>query len=170
MRASGVIVDGSSYDVAFLDGTCIALYAGCDESSDLTFQTAARAAMASQALLDQVSLDDIDVSDSFPDLTNGISDPERGVVSTPHGLADPVTFPGQVEISFANNFGHPSRGNQFDVGSSPGIGREVISFDLVLAPSGVEAVWTPVPEPGTAALLGLGPIGLAAKGRQRSRS
>jgi hypothetical protein len=137
MRASGVIAAGSSYDVAFLDGTYIALHSGCDESSDFTFQTAARAALASQALLDQVFLDDIDVFGFFPDLTNGTSDPERGFVGTPRGLADPVTFPGQVEISFANNFGHPSRGNQFDVGSSPGIGREVISFDLVLAPSGV---------------------------------
>ena len=55
--ASGVIVDGSSYNVEFLDGTCISLYDGCDSVSDFTFQSEASAVLASQALLDQVFLD-----------------------------------------------------------------------------------------------------------------
>jgi hypothetical protein len=57
MGASDVLVDGSLYDVQFLDGTCIDLYNGCDESSDFTFQTWASATLAGQALLDQVFLD-----------------------------------------------------------------------------------------------------------------
>ncbi|MCH2186655.1 PEP-CTERM sorting domain-containing protein [Myxococcota bacterium] len=104
MGATGVIVDGSSYNVAFLDGTCIALYDGCDEASDFTFQTAAAATLASQALLDQVFLDGIGLFDSNPALTN------------------------------------------------------------------VYAVWSIVPEPGTASLLGLGLAALAANGRRRRRS
>jgi hypothetical protein len=37
--ASDVLVDGSLYDVRFLDGSCITLYSRCDEASDFTFQT-----------------------------------------------------------------------------------------------------------------------------------
>ncbi len=51
LGASGVIVDGSSYNVQFLDGTCISLYNGCDALSDFTFQTVAAVVLASQALL-----------------------------------------------------------------------------------------------------------------------
>jgi hypothetical protein len=72
MGASGVLVDGSLYDVQFLDGTCIDLYNGCDEASDFTFQTEASAVLASQALLDQVFLDGVDgLFDTSPQLTNG---------------------------------------------------------------------------------------------------
>ncbi len=71
LGASGVIVDGSSYNVAFLDGTCIALYSGCDDVSDFTFQTSADAVLASQALLDQVFLDGANLFDTEPGLTNG---------------------------------------------------------------------------------------------------
>ncbi len=35
--ASGVDVGGTLYDVEFLDGTCIVLFNGCDQSSDFTF-------------------------------------------------------------------------------------------------------------------------------------
>jgi hypothetical protein len=49
--ATGVNVGGAFYDVAFVDGTCISLFDGCDESSDFTFSTAADAVAASNALL-----------------------------------------------------------------------------------------------------------------------
>ena len=84
MGATGVIVDGSSYNVAFLDGTCIALYDGCDDASDFTFQTAAAATLASQALLDQVFLDGIGLFDSNPALTNGLTHANTGSALTPY--------------------------------------------------------------------------------------
>ena len=72
MGASDVLVDGSLYDVQFLDGTCIDLYNGCDEASDFTFQTFAASLLASQALLDQVFLDGVSgLFDSVPNLTAG---------------------------------------------------------------------------------------------------
>ena len=37
MGASGVDVGGILYDVEFLDGTCIDLFSGCDESADFDF-------------------------------------------------------------------------------------------------------------------------------------
>ena len=49
MGASGVIVDGTAYNVQFLDGTCIDLYDGCDEVSDFTFQGLSSATAAAQA-------------------------------------------------------------------------------------------------------------------------
>jgi hypothetical protein len=49
--ASDVLVDGSLYDVQFLDGTCIDLYNGCDDVSDFMFQTGASPLLASQALV-----------------------------------------------------------------------------------------------------------------------
>ena len=67
-------MDGNLYDVQFLDGTCIGLYNGCDEISDFTFQTQSSAALASQALLDQVFLDGpLGNFDSDPTLTFGCS-------------------------------------------------------------------------------------------------
>ncbi|RYH09235.1 VPLPA-CTERM sorting domain-containing protein [Tropicimonas sp. IMCC6043] len=57
LGASDVLVDGTYYDVQFKDGTCIELFANCDQVSDFTFQTMLAATAASQALLDQVLLD-----------------------------------------------------------------------------------------------------------------
>ena len=55
--ATGVNVDGTLYDVAFRDGTCTALFSGCDEGSDFAFSTYDSAGLAGQALLDQVLID-----------------------------------------------------------------------------------------------------------------
>ena len=60
-----------SADVESLDGTCIALFNGCDDVADFTFQMEASAILASQALLDQVFLDGVLGNfDSNPGLTN----------------------------------------------------------------------------------------------------
>lgn len=57
MGAAGVDVGGTLYDVTFREGTCIALFDGCDEASDFTFTTQEDAQAASQALLGQVFID-----------------------------------------------------------------------------------------------------------------
>ena len=51
MGATGVEVNGASYDVAFLDGSCNSLYNDC---TGLAFTTASEMEAASQALIDQV--------------------------------------------------------------------------------------------------------------------
>ena len=73
------MVDGSSYDVAFSDGTCAALFDGCDSVSDFAFQSYAGALSASLALRDQVFLDSgLGLFDSDPRLTAGCDDPAFG--------------------------------------------------------------------------------------------
>ena len=63
--ATGVEVNGASYDVAFLDGSCNSLYNGC---TGLPFTTSSEALDASQALLDQV----IQPQGIGPPLINGL--------------------------------------------------------------------------------------------------
>jgi hypothetical protein len=86
--ASGVVVDGVAYDAQFLDGTCIALFSGCDQASDFRFNTFAAAVGATQALLDQVYVDDI--SNDFtllPEGTTGCESTASCHVVTPYELA-----------------------------------------------------------------------------------
>src|SRR4051794_29243093 len=52
--ATRVIVNGTSYDVNFLDGTCSYVFGGCDSTSDFDFTSDAAAAAAGEALLAQV--------------------------------------------------------------------------------------------------------------------
>lgn len=82
--AADVIVDGESYSVNFIDGSCIDLYSGCDENSDFVFNTLGQAATASQALLDQVF---IDLAPNSFDI-----DPENTVGCTNSGLCRALTL------------------------------------------------------------------------------
>jgi len=157
LGASGVIVGGSSYDVAFIDGTCIALYNGCDSISDFTFQSHDAAVLASQALLDQVFLDvGAGVFDSVPNLTTGCeADPVECRAMTPYEASSTSLL-----VSVAHNTVNPSQDAAF-----------TNFFDRFHDTSGVYtfetyAVWTPTPEPGTAVLVALGLAGLSGRRRR----
>ena len=89
--ATGVDVDGTLYDVEFVDGTCVALFDGCDSVTDFTFSSEADALAASQALLDQVFLDTAQGDfDADPGLTSGCINTTFGVceVWTPFGFGE----------------------------------------------------------------------------------
>lgn len=76
LGASGVIVNGQSYDVQFTNGSCNSLFSNCDPTQ-FTFHDSTSANAAAQALLDQVFIDLSSTMnfDSNPALTNGCSLP-----------------------------------------------------------------------------------------------
>ena len=156
LGANGVSVNGALYDVKFLDGTCVGLFAGCDSAADFTFGAPADFAAASRALLDQVLIDGVQGSfDSNPALTNGCTGNQEGfcLVFTP---ADTL-----VNSSVAQN----STAEPFDLVK---VAFTLPAEDVSIYATVVYAVWTPhapaVPEPPVAFLL-LG--GAAALGLRR---
>jgi hypothetical protein len=97
--ATEVNVNGTAYDVTFVDGTCTEVFDGCDTAAKFTFQSQTEADQASQALLDTVFLDGATGNfDSDPTLTAGCSNIVCAVV-TPWGLSGT-----DVVLSGANNW------------------------------------------------------------------
>lgn len=70
LGATGVVVAGTAYDVQFRDGSCAALFNGCDTADDFLFNTQAKAAEASIALRAQV-FEAFSSYDLAPELTRG---------------------------------------------------------------------------------------------------
>jgi hypothetical protein len=87
--ASNVDVDGVLYDVDFVEGACVDVYAGCDDVSDFPFASVADATIAAQALLDHVLRDTASGDfDSFPDQVFGCAHPTVCGAQTPFALPD----------------------------------------------------------------------------------
>ena len=157
LGASGVVVNGTAYDVQFLDGTCTDLYDGCVASGFL-FPTAAEAEAASQALLDQVLLDGpLGSFDTVPGLTNGISSgATTGHVWTPYA-ANAFNFAGAFVFNSTETVNKPSPpppGDFVDTSVST-VGDDTSTDD-----SWTFAVWTPA-APATPVPSFTGPAWLA---------
>ncbi len=160
LGADNVDVNGTLFDVRFRDGTCSAIFNGCDNASDdFAFTDANSAEAAVQALLDQVFLDGpVGLFDSNPELTFGCSSSSLCVTFLPFGLGS------LLEIGFVINGSSVS-----GAGDLSGIDVLNLRQDTADDPAQVWAVFSPagasvaVPEPGTLALLGLAGLGFARR-------
>ncbi|MCA8967340.1 MAG: hypothetical protein KDC48_20835, partial [Planctomycetes bacterium] len=160
LGASGVDVGGTLYDVRFVDGSCAALFNGCDEVSDFTFTTMTSAHAAAQALLDEVFLDgSLGDFDTVPSLINGCTASDHCSPLTPYELSSSGTgFSGASARNAVSESG--------DVVADPLFSAALDLSDPVNGASArvTFALWTlsattpptGVPEPPTAAPLGPG--------------
>lgn len=147
--AKNVSILGALYDVEFKDGTCIALFNGCDIESDFAFHTLEDASEAAQALLEQVFLDGpLESFDSDPTLTNGCSSVEVCRSHIPYGLFRP-----DGGVDFADALNRPV----LDSVSSGG--RDTFA-DLTTVENSVYAIFFQQPNP-PATDVGEPPFGLA---------
>lgn len=88
MGAFGVQVNGTFYDVAFVDGTCVSLFDGCDEPSDFVVNDLEDSIAFAQAI--ENIWNSNDSFDREPELTNGCGNPHICFIYTPiHFDADP---------------------------------------------------------------------------------
>jgi hypothetical protein len=164
--ATDVDVDGTLYDVAFVDGTCAALFDGCDSVDDFTFTTFETAAAASQALLDQVLIDTDDfLFDTRPNLTYGCF-AESCATFTPFAFT-------RGGVEFAEAFNAPFFGD--DGSRAFAFGQRERIEHGAFRTSGNVAVWTeaspaPVPLPAGGLLLLGGLGGFAALKRRKKRA
>lgn len=150
--AFGVEIDGSYYDVEFLDGSCAQNFPPCNSVSNFDFQTFEDAAAASQALLDQVLLDTaLGNFDSDPELVNGCGDVTNCNVQSPYS-----TLFGLVTSAAAFNLS-PDQ-------SQPDRVVNASSTPNLVWPSETWAKWSPglppVPIPAAVWLFGTALLGL----------
>ncbi len=157
--ASGVDVNGTLYDVWFVDDSCENLYGGCDEASDFTFQTLADAKVAAQALLDQVFLDGVLGNfDSNPALTEGCGFWQICHTYIPYALGSSAgSVNVAAEYNIAAGYGSDSVANGFTA----------LTKHVVYGDTGTYAVFAPAAVPVPAALWlmlsGLGVMGFVTK-------
>jgi hypothetical protein len=158
--AFDVEVAGTLYDVEFVEGTCIALFSGCDEISDTPFASVASGStLAAQALLDQVFVDGIaGTFDTDPELTAGCEATNSCIVLIPH---QPSGGTGYLAVEARNVYPGGLGGD------TTGSSSYIITDDTTLDAYRVFALWTEVPEPRLTGLLAAGLAPLLARGNGR---
>jgi hypothetical protein len=166
--ASDVDVNGTLYDVQFLDGTCIDLYDGCDANTDFPFTNlldlndGALLGAAMTALEEQVFLDSSSGAfDTSPELTNGCAAPGGCSVFTPLWVNTVAGSAGVFSL-----FNRDSTSN--DVIGAGGGSR---THDTTGTDLQVYAVWsqtTAVPIPAAVWLFGSGLVGIVGVARRKA--
>jgi hypothetical protein len=163
--ATGVSLNGTLYNVEFVDGPCATLFDGCDSVSDFTFTTDVDALAASTALGDQLFLDVAGVGDfdAHPSHTLGCTTNLACLTLTPYAFTDQ----GGLWASTFKNYG-PAFTDSANFFEFINFKPDTSSLQTDLGLTGlVYARWTPadanVPEPASLTLVALGLAGAAAR-------
>ncbi len=165
--AKNVAVAGTDYDVTFVEGTCFALFAGCDDVTDFDFTTMTGARAATQALIATVFVDSIQGSfDTDPSLTFGCSSSTTCEIVVPYEILATVFR----RVAIAEN----DLDDRFDAGNvftTIQDRTDSTVFDDFVFVQFAPSTTTPntVPEPGTIVLLSSGLLGLAGYRWQQRR-
>ena len=155
LGASGVSVLGNLYNVEFRFGSCIDLYDGCDSPDDFPFNTVDEAISASLALLDQVFIDGVSGNfDSVPALSMGCENATWCNAFTPYRRGSTLVY-SAIARNYRADFGSDTTYVESYLATNNGEQN-----DTSLGP-----VWTLVPEPGTAVLMGLGLLAMGVRAR-----
>ena len=156
LGASNVDVSGTLYDVEFVDGTCIAVFSGCDSHSDFAFTTEVAGLAAATALADQVFLDGPQGNfDTLPGLTFGCGD------ATTCEAYIPYVTNGNTLLAARMENRAPPASDRLHTNLLLAASTQDMSSD-----SGTYAVFTAVPEPGTGLLVAAGIVGIGSKRRR----
>ena len=162
--ATGVDVNGTLYDVGFVDGTCSAVFSGCDDIGDFQFTSSANASAAAVALLAQVFIDGAGgLFDSQAFATSGCQTLNVCAALIPYSLNN---------VYAAINF---SAGSGSDVTFTNGTlaaGHDTSADGAQVWARFSPSVVAAVPEPSTWAMLliGFGAVCAAARRKKRISS
>lgn len=161
--ATGVLVGGTAYDVEFVDGTCSAIFTGCDSPSDFIL-TGPQALAAANALLEQVFTNSAAGSfDTIPSLTLGCES----------DFLCRTLIPSQQAFNSSSTSILASYNGSQDI---DGVGFAILGggFDSTLTEGFNFARFkvSAVPEPATwlMMLIGFAAIGIGQRGRLHKRS
>jgi hypothetical protein len=160
LGATGVDVNGTLYDVEFVDGTCVAVFDGCDAVADFDFADQATAEAAAQALLDDVFIDLAvpNLFDTEPEFTFECSSSLRCDVWIPFAIGATVEFAAAINQAIEAN---DDVGSFFINPATDTAPIEDVTWARFTAAS--------VPEPSTLLLVGAGLLGAALSRRRGAR-
>ncbi|GFE50838.1 hypothetical protein So717_25910 [Roseobacter cerasinus] len=168
LGARNVDVNGTLYDVEFVDDTCAAIFGGCDDVSDFDFPTLGLAEAAAISLGETVFVDGpLGNFDSDHGLTAGISSAGGlgfGIIMVPYGFSSNAGIRRVAGRSFLNE----DDGDSLTFSSIP-IGSDLSSDDNIAFARFTLSQLTPIPLPAGGFLLIAGLAGLGGLRAWRSK-